>query len=139
MAQVWVGYSSNLGFRDLIVANIDPFFAPVEDEDDPVARLVQDFGADPIGPGDFEAHERTDKALTPGAFLDSVPFSVPASELNGQDCPACLSSSYKTFLNSKISDGISSYLKFSYIHPYESTLHDYSLDRSISSRAPPKA
>ena len=87
MAQVWVGYSSNLGFRDLIVAYIDPFFAPVEDEDDPVARLVQDFGADPIGPGDFEAHERTDKALTPGAFLDSVPFSVPASELNGLDWP----------------------------------------------------
>ena len=82
MAQIWVGYSKTLGFRDLIVDYIDPFFGPVDDGDDPVARLVAEFGAGPIGPGDFEAY---DEAPTAEEFLNSVPFSFPASELDAVD------------------------------------------------------
>jgi len=60
MTKIWVGYSESLGFRDLIINYIDPFFGPVEDDDDePVSRFELEFGASPIGPGSFEVYEKT--------------------------------------------------------------------------------
>ena len=60
MSKIWVGYSESLGFRDLIITYIDPYFGPVEEDDDePVGLLELEFGASPSGPGSFEVYEKT--------------------------------------------------------------------------------
>ncbi|MFY1713332.1 hypothetical protein J3366_17785 [Tritonibacter mobilis] len=60
MTKIWVGYSESLGFRDLIITYIDPYFGPVEEEDDePVGLFELEFGASPNGPGSFEVYEKT--------------------------------------------------------------------------------
>lgn len=60
-------------------------------------------------------------------------------EHNGHDCPACMSSSGKTFLTTKKSEGNFDFIKFSSMSPDRILLKDNYLNNSLSSRAPPKA
>ncbi|OUD08489.1 hypothetical protein BVC71_13395 [Marivivens niveibacter] len=78
MSKIWVGYSESLGFRDLIITYIDPYFAPVEgDDDEPVGLLELEFGASRNGPGSFEVYEKTPENENQFCFdhvLDWFPF-----------------------------------------------------------------
>ena len=58
MTKIWVGVSETMGFRDLIVEYIDPFFGPVDEDDEPVGRFELEFGASEIRPGSFEVYEK---------------------------------------------------------------------------------
>lgn len=87
MARIWIGYSESLGFKELIVSYIDPFFAPVsEKNDEPVGLLISDFGASQISPGDFEVYENDE---SPEAHFDFehvmglFPFSDRPHRLEG--------------------------------------------------------
>ena len=88
MTKVWVGYSEVLGFRDLIVDYIDPYFGPVDDNEEPVGRFERLFGAARSQPGSFEVYEKTsenDDVFGYKYVLDSFPFSDRPSGLGGID------------------------------------------------------
>ncbi len=74
MTQVWVGVSRTLPFRELIVQYVDPYFQPVAEGEDPVPFLVSEFGADPIGPGDFECYDGASEPLSLERFQQLTPF-----------------------------------------------------------------
>jgi hypothetical protein len=59
MPKIWIGFSKTLDFEDLVTQCINPFFAPVnlDEDDEPVGRLELEFGASHISPGEFEVYE----------------------------------------------------------------------------------
>ncbi len=85
MTQVWVGVSRTLQFRELIVQYIDPYFQPVAGDEDPVPFLVSEFGADRIGPGDFECYDGSDEPLSFERFQQLVPFHAALPGLEALD------------------------------------------------------
>ena len=88
MSQVWIGFSEVLGFRDLIVEYIDPYFGPVEDEDEPVGRFERVFGASRNGAGSFEVYEKpmeSDEDFDVEFVLRRLPFSERLNGLNEID------------------------------------------------------
>ena len=88
MTQVWIGFSEVLGLRDLIVEYIDPYFGPVEDEDEPVGRFESAFGASRNGPGSFEVYEKvmeSDEDFDVEFALRRFPFPDHPDGLNEID------------------------------------------------------
>ncbi|NNE86782.1 MAG: hypothetical protein HKN27_01795 [Silicimonas sp.] len=85
MTQVWLGTSETLGFRDLIVQYIDPFFAPVAEDETPTAKLQNSFGAAPIDPGMFEVYDDANGQLNAQAVLQRLPFDLPIEALSPVD------------------------------------------------------